>query len=244
MSHDSTTPLCLHSLNIHCNRAARDLKRLEKEYQAWLHRREKRREQLVVKIKKIQSSSREAKFRSVNTLIRLEDELDKMRDEDNEKAYRELLERQDWLPYRKPAYKKLAFEIALEKNRESLREATAQRDALLNQRKGKGKEKATPAEGEQDDNDNMPRAGPSRTSAEPSQATVGSSGAQSQSSFSSRLDADMAKGTTRIFGMNYHIIHDKFVRDGWHKNWGWHDIRACRYKYRSPEPEVEDSPEE
>ncbi|MBW0543205.1 hypothetical protein O181_082920 [Austropuccinia psidii MF-1] len=225
MNSNSAAASSLHTLNLLCHRAERDIKNLEEEYQAWVRRREERRQHLLVQLKKIQSSSRKTQFCSSNTMISIQAELDKMRDEDNEKAYRELLERQDSLrqdslPYRKPAYKKLAFEIALEKNREALREATAQRDALLNQRKGKGKEKATPAEGEEDDNDGVPRAGPSRPSAGPSRA-------QPQRFFSSRLDAAMAKGTTRKFGMNYPIVHDEFVTDGWKKNWGLHDVRAC-----------------
>ncbi|MBW0522112.1 hypothetical protein O181_061827 [Austropuccinia psidii MF-1] len=226
MNPKSTAASSLHSHNIRCNRAERDLKKLEEEYQAWLRRREERRQYLLAQLKKIQSPSRGGKFCSLNTVASLEDELEKMREEDNERADRERLDREEMLPFRKPAYKKLAFEIALEKNRKALQKANEERDAIVSQNKDKGKGKATPSEGEQDDNDGVRlRAAGKRT-------------------FGSKLDAAMAKGTTRKFGMNYHIVHDEFVTDGWQKNWGLHDVRACRYKYRSPEPEVEDSPEE
>ncbi|MBW0493236.1 hypothetical protein O181_032951 [Austropuccinia psidii MF-1] len=222
---------CFHSLVIRCNRAERDHKRLEEEYQAWLHRREERRQKLITRIHRIQAST--ANSRAANTLLRLQAELKKMHDEDNEHADRKLLEQ---------APSALPFQ----KSRKVLQKAIEERDADPNQTKDKQKGKAvTDAQhkGEPKPEENAPRPGPSRALAQqPASRNVAKPRARGASASHCFSDAAMAKGTARKFGMNYTIVQDEFVSDGWKANWGLHDVRACRYKYRSEEPKAAESP--
>ncbi|MBW0540560.1 hypothetical protein O181_080275 [Austropuccinia psidii MF-1] len=128
------TSSCAHSLKILCARAARDHQRLLQNYQEWLSRRENRKRSLISKIDRIQSSSDEVKARSTNTLAKLQAEVDKMTNEDNETADRELLDKFPYaLPIQKPAYKRLALQIAIEQSEANLKKATEERDAVCGQ---------------------------------------------------------------------------------------------------------------
>jgi len=107
----------LHSSYIIFHRAQRDHERLQESYKQWLAKREKIKQDIVKQIATINESGTSAK--KATKLSKLNAQLSAFEEEEAEQADAELLESSPHArPCHRPAYRKLAFEIAIKQSEE------------------------------------------------------------------------------------------------------------------------------
>lgn len=258
----------VHSCNVLYSRAKRDHTDLENGYQVWLAQREKKRRGFITQLDRqnailaaldgAEQSSSSAKKRKAAeaSIAKTQAELDKMDNEDKETADPEILKRYPHsITAQRPAYRRLAYQLAAERSEARIKKAEEARDlALAQQAVDKALEGQSindqPASGsrappeqvyeeegeerqqEEASYDEAPEEQPAAAAAPPParQSTrTGFAPGMKVDSFLARLNGPPGSMTRKV-GMNRPVPQEA-PSTKWTSKWGLHDVRASKFQH-------------
>ncbi|KAH9822209.1 hypothetical protein DFH28DRAFT_446034 [Melampsora americana] len=259
----------VHSCNVLYSRAKRDHTDLENGYQLWLAQREKKRRGFNTQLDRQnailasldgadQSPSSLKKRKAAEAQIaKNQAELDKMDQEDNETADPEILKRYPHsITAQRPAYRRLAYQLAAERSEARIKKAEEARDlALAQQAVDKALEGHSindqPASGSgapaeqvhEEEGEERPKAEASDHEAQEEQPAAAAAAPpparqSTQTGFASgkKVDSFLARlngppgSMTRKVGLTRPVPQEASSTK-WTSKWGLHDVRASKFQH-------------